>query len=258
MRCALAASALLGAASAQWEPEDLPVYMPTTQHELEAYEPKADAKSTVVAGSARFTVLSERLIRMEYSESGSFEDKATMGFLNRQSDAAFTAKKSGGGVTISTAALTLTYSGGGKFSAANLHVKGKGGGAFSHWQPEMSNDGNLLGTIKSLDTIGPTSLNCTENADIKVHSETLHCTWGLVSRAGWSIYDDSDSPVLNEYGWWGEPSEDKKTTTWVNNSDTQVRFSSCSCCCSCSCSCCSCSCSCCSCSYSYSHCCCSY
>ena len=224
MRCALAASALLGAASAQWEPEDLPVYMPTEQHELEAYEPKADAKSTVVAGSARFTVLSERLIRMEYSESGSFEDKATMGFLNRQSDAAFNAKKSGGGVTISTAALTLTYSGGGKFSAANLHVKGKGGGAFSHWQPEMSNDGNLLGTIKSLDTIGPTSLNCTENADIKVHSETLHCTWGLVSRAGWSIYDDSDSPVLNEYGWWGEPSEDKKTTTWVNNSDTQVRF----------------------------------
>ena len=96
MRCALAASVLLGAASAQWEPEDLPVYMPTEQHELEAYEPKADAKSTVVAGSARFTVLSERLIRMEYSESGSFEDKATMGFLNRQSDAAFKSKKSGG------------------------------------------------------------------------------------------------------------------------------------------------------------------
>ena len=60
-----------------------------------------------------------------------------------------------------------------------------------------------------------------QNADIVVHSETLHCTWGLVSRAGWSIYDDAASPVLDGTGWWGEPSADKTSTTFLNNSDTQ-------------------------------------
>jgi hypothetical protein len=166
-------------------------------------------------------VLTDRFIRMEYSESGKFEDKPTLGFLNRKTaPVKFTQAAKGNSVTITTPALTLVYHGG-KFTAKSLVVTGKGSGAFKHWAPEMSNDGNLLGTIKSLDELGPTSLNCTENANIKVHAETLHCTWGLISRAGWSIYDDSESPVLNEYGWWGEPSADKKTTTWLNNSDTQ-------------------------------------
>ena len=38
-----------GTVSAQWEPEQLPVYMPTTQHELEHYEPVADKASTVIS-----------------------------------------------------------------------------------------------------------------------------------------------------------------------------------------------------------------
>jgi hypothetical protein len=148
------------------------------------------------------------------------QDKPTLGFLNRKTaPVKFSQVAKGAATIIKTSALTLTYTGG-KFTSKSLHVTGNGG-AFKSWSPSMSNDGNLLGTIKSLDQIGPTSLNCTENAHIKVHSETLHCTWGLVSRAGWSIYDDSDSPVLNEYGWWGEPSADKKSTTFVNNSDTQ-------------------------------------
>ena len=33
----------------------------------------------------------------------------------------------------------------------------------------MRNDGNLLGTIKSLDLLGVQTLNCTENAGQKVH-----------------------------------------------------------------------------------------
>lgn len=33
----------------------------------------------------------------------------------------------------------------------------------------MRNDGNLLGTIKSLDMLGVQTLNCTENAGQMVH-----------------------------------------------------------------------------------------
>ena len=127
--------------------------------------------------------------------------------------------------------MTLTYvTDSGPFTASNLKVVGKAsymvtstaGSARAFdgtWTPAAANSGNLLGTIKSLDMIGPTSLNCTENAHIRVHDESLHCTWGLVSRDGWSIIDDSAAPVLDATGWWGTASADKKSTTFVNNSD---------------------------------------
>ena len=37
----------------------------------------------VVSGNARFTVLTSQLIRMEYSDTGVFEDCATLAFVNR-------------------------------------------------------------------------------------------------------------------------------------------------------------------------------
>lgn len=55
----------------------------THNTELLPYNPVANAKAVVTAGNARFTVLTDRLIRMEYSSSGSFEDRATVAFLNR-------------------------------------------------------------------------------------------------------------------------------------------------------------------------------
>ena len=47
-----------------------------------------------------------------------------------------------------------------------------------------ANSGNLLGTVRSLDNVGVIPLNCTQNRDIFVHNESLHCAWGLVSRDG--------------------------------------------------------------------------
>ena len=49
----------------------------------EVLEPKADDAAEVVCGNARFTVLTSRLIRMEWSEDGVFEDRATLGVVNR-------------------------------------------------------------------------------------------------------------------------------------------------------------------------------
>ena len=46
--------------------------------------PKADERAQVVAGNARFTVLTPQLIRMEWSEDGKFEDRATLTFVNRK------------------------------------------------------------------------------------------------------------------------------------------------------------------------------
>ena len=46
----------------------------------------------------------------------------------------------------------------------------------------QTNGGNLLGTIKSLDNIGPTSLNCTENANIRVRAPHLRRDWAHATR----------------------------------------------------------------------------
>ena len=46
--------------------------------------PVADPKAIVVSGQARFTVLTPQLIRMEWSESGKFEDHASLVFVNRR------------------------------------------------------------------------------------------------------------------------------------------------------------------------------
>jgi alpha-glucosidase len=47
------------------------------------YCPKADPAAIVIAGNARFTVLTPQLIRMEWSQDGVFEDNATLTFVNR-------------------------------------------------------------------------------------------------------------------------------------------------------------------------------
>lgn len=46
----------------------------------------AHPEALVVAGRARFTILTPRLIRMEYAEDGVFEDRATLGGTRRTLD----------------------------------------------------------------------------------------------------------------------------------------------------------------------------
>ena len=72
--------------------------------------PKADPKAEVVCGNARFTVLTDRLIRMEWSEDGKFEDRASLAIINRRLDVpAFTVSRKAESVTVKTAVLTLNY-----------------------------------------------------------------------------------------------------------------------------------------------------
>lgn len=53
---------------------------------------------------------------------------------------------------------------------------------FKGWNFGMRNDGNLLGTIKSLDMLGVQTLNCTENAGQRVHDVCTLIHTGLSSR----------------------------------------------------------------------------
>ena len=171
------------------------------------YNPVANASAVVTSpdGMARFTVLTPRLIRMEYAATaGVFEDASTIAMLNRNTPVpAFTSSSAGGVLTITTASVVLSYTLGSPFSASTLSVAPVGtGGSFPGWKYGDAAPGNLLGTIRGLDGQGNTPLNCTLNALILDNGEYNHCEWGLVSRDGWAIYDDSANYILDDMDWW--------------------------------------------------------
>ena len=150
--------------------------------------PKADAKAVVTSGNARFTVLTPQLIRMEWSADGQFEDRATLTFVNRETPVPeFKVRESRSKLTITTPALTLTYLKNGKFSDKNLKAVFTLNGKEVVWTPGMENPQNLLGTTRTLD-----------GADGSKLKEPME--QGILSRAGWSLIDDSQRHVLTPDG----------------------------------------------------------
>ena len=152
----------------------------------EEWNPKADDEAMVVAGNARFTVLTDRLIRMEWSADGAFEDRASITFVNRRLPVPeFTVQRSDGGCTIQTASLRLEYKGG-RFSRDTLSV-----GA---WRYGDNGGANLLGTARTLD-----------RADGLASILPKMC-WGVVSRDGWAVVNDSKRhlfvPTDDHWGEW--------------------------------------------------------
>lgn len=149
-----------------------------------ADNPKADARAVVTSGNARFTVLTPQLIRMEWSADGQFEDRATLTFVNRETPVPeFKVRESKSKLTITTPALTLTYLKNGKFSDKNLKVVFTLNGKETVWTPGMEDPQNLLGTTRTLD-----------GADGSKLKEPME--QGILSRAGWSLIDDSQRHVL--------------------------------------------------------------
>ena len=72
-----------------------------------AQNPKAADEAVVIRGNARFTVLTDRMIRMEWAEDGQFEDRASLAIINRNLDVpAFKVSKAGDKTVIRTSAVT--------------------------------------------------------------------------------------------------------------------------------------------------------
>ncbi|MGM9739753.1 MAG: TIM-barrel domain-containing protein [Candidatus Cryptobacteroides sp.] len=149
--------------------------------------PLANPEATVTQGRARFTVLTPRLVRMEWAEDGRFEDRATLGIVNRRLEVPkFTVERQQDRIVLKTDALTLTYSGDEEFSSGNLSVafRMRLGDRDSTvlWAPGADDSGNLLGTTRTLDGFDATKEKALEN--------------GVISRDGWAVIDESTRHVL--------------------------------------------------------------
>ncbi|MBN1872638.1 MAG: DUF5110 domain-containing protein [Anaerolineae bacterium] len=169
-------------------------------------QPVAHPDAVVTRGNARFTVLTPRLIRLEWSESGKFEDRCTYAFPTRYSASppAFAVQDEVGALLVDTGALVVQYAmeneettADGKFNAENLAITFTLNGETVTWRPGMPNPQNLRGTRRTLD-------NC--DGDAKLDE-------GLLSRAGWSLFDDSKNVIFEDDGWVG-PRPDWEVQDW--------------------------------------------
>ena len=159
-----------------------------------AANPKADPQAVVTTGNARFTVLTPQLIRMEWSQDGRFEDRATLTFINRELPVPeFRVRDSRSKLTIETSALTLTYLKQGRFTEQNLKVTFRLNGRDVTWTPGMEDPQNLMGTTRTLD-------GCDGD---KLGREPMEP--GLLSRSGWAVVDDSSRHLfVADNSPWGE------------------------------------------------------
>ncbi len=150
------------------------------------YDPVADSRAVVRAGSARFTVLTPQLIRLEWANDAKFEDHASFAFVNRALPVPQFTRQIGPGnrVVLKTSVLTLVYDPGdtdGKFTPSDLTVSFSLNGKEVVWKPGTEDTGNLLGTARTLDTA---------RGGVKLEP-------GLISRDGWTLVDDSARPLFD-------------------------------------------------------------
>lgn len=160
-----------------------------TQEFKPVISPVANKSAIVVSGNARFTVLTPRVIRMEWVEDGVFTDNATLTFVNRNlAVPEFTQKETNGVLEISTGVVKLSYkSGTGSFTSNNLSVDFMINGKKTIWKPGAPNNGNLLGTTRTLD-------QCNGKPDKELEQ-------GIISRDGWALVDDSERPLFDNSDW---------------------------------------------------------
>ena len=148
--------------------------------------PVADPACVLTGDGYRICVLADGLVRLEYSASGEFEDRASQAVVDRAfPPAEFDVVETDDRLTIHTARLQLVYDKR-PFSTEGLSVQAKGG---CHTDRSVWRFGlptaNLGGTARTLD-----------EADGAVPLEP-----GVLSRDGVTCYDDSATVLLTDDGW---------------------------------------------------------
>lgn len=157
----------------------------------------------IEAENWRISVLTEGLLRLEYSATGHFEDHASLMATNRNLGATqFTVSRSiHNELVVETSRLRLTYNEQ-PFSpeGLNIVVKGVPFSQFNTWHYGDTSTANLKGTARTLDGA---------NGEIELSE-------GVASRDGWAVIDDSRTNLLvhhddNPFGYWIEPRSVEET-----------------------------------------------
>ena len=175
--------------------------------------PIAPAANTFAVGQARFQLLTHRLVRMEWCADQSFEDRPTFAVVNRAMPIVKArVEVRGRTLTLRTDALTLVYREDGRpFHAGNLSVTFTMNGRSVRWRAGQADRDNLGSTLRTLDGVdGDQQKHWVDNPDFVEGAEgqkgwkripklePVNLGRGLLSRAGWSLFDDSQGIVLGQ------------------------------------------------------------
>eukprot|EP00759_Apiculatamorpha_spiralis_P034148 PhF_6_TR35350/c0_g1_i1/m.51299 len=168
--------------------------------------------TTYIVGNIRVSVLTDRYVRLEYSNIQSFEDADTVTYggyrsaLLKRSAKAYTSQNV---TTITTAALSIVVSPDdqtGTLSCANLNVTVLATKAT--WCPDMGLDDsdNLNGSVSTTDCYG--------DADTCLEAYQNRMRHGLLSKRGYSVYDETNTPILKDG--WITPRPRRKNTGYLD------------------------------------------
>jgi len=161
-------------------------YLPRMKDYVFSSKPKANADAIVQGSHYRFTVLTDRLIRYEWSYDGKFEDRASTFALNREFPVPkFRTIDNNDELEIITDHFHLTYDKK-KFTASGLmasfNAKITLWGA--QWRYGSAFDSNLGGTARTLDEV----------------DGRCDMSQGVLSREGYAALNDSKSMLFDGEG----------------------------------------------------------
>lgn len=160
--------------------------------------------------TVRFIVITEGVIRMEHATNGHFVDNASQVAIIHDYPAVDFKVKEGKTIEITTAKLQLKYKkGSGAFTAENLSITSlKGVKPSFTWKPGMTQEHNLKGTYRTLDSY---------NGETHVNDSTKYMPIedGLLATDGWTLIDDSQSYLFDNSDWpWVMERENLDNQDW--------------------------------------------
>ena len=141
-----------------------------------------ERENIITLGKSRISVLTPRLVRIEYNENSVFEDRPTSRIVNRRFEKfAFGITESETLIEINTGIFTLTYVKNSPIKSGR--IKAVINRTKVEWNPGSREIKNLRGINYSIDCL----------------NDKIILDKGLYSLDGYSILDDSKSLVLDEH-----------------------------------------------------------
>lgn len=164
----------------------------------------------------RFTVISDGVIRLEYSSKGDFVDDKSFIAVNRLYDKVLCHVKKNSWIEIITSKMCLCYKkNSGIFTANNLFISSrKGVNPGFKWYPGMEQKENLKGTFRTLDGMKGDTETFDWLCDVK-QGHKIPIENGLLATDGWTLIDDSKGLLFDNSDWnWVKQRDNSEAIDW--------------------------------------------
>ncbi len=158
------------------------------------YAPTPKAENVALFKHARFTFLTDRFVRIEHNATGAFLDKATFAVVNRDMPKVpFDVASEGDRHCLKTAAMEISYTDSpNPLDADALAITFTHRGELKTWRFGDRDPDNLKGTLRTLDRCKGLNKAIMDQRREVIGWEEMPLSDGLLSRSGYSVFDDSD------------------------------------------------------------------